>query len=211
MLGTRDGKTEKKELGMVKKGKLAGRSAKDKIVIIDFVKKHNAKFCTTWGGLKSLDKYSRRAKNFLGYSATCKDCQREADRKYQNTERGYMMLLWNSIKKRTKIKKLNSTITSFDQFFDLWQKQKSERGLICPYSGREMTLKKILRMHEKGNLGRIVTNVSVDRIDGDIGYQPNNIIFCSWYANNMKNNITFEVARNFVRVYIERYHDLFKE
>ena len=36
---------------MVKKGKLAGRSAKDKIVIIDFVRKHNAKFCTTCGGL----------------------------------------------------------------------------------------------------------------------------------------------------------------
>ena len=208
MPGTRDGKTDKKELvTMKKRNKMTAiRTVKEREIVANFIEKHGRKFCSTCGMLRDIKNFRRRLNNKPGYRSACIDCARDKNREYRNTERGFLIEIWNSIKKRATKKDIEITINSFEEFNGLWEKQKSERGLFCPYTGMEMSME---HLQEEGqtNAKRIQTNVSVDRIDTNKGYTPHNILFCTWYANNMKNNITYEVARNFIKEYLLRYYE----
>jgi hypothetical protein len=198
--GVNDGLTEKKELDMANKLGHA-RTKKEREITRKFIEKHGMKFCTSCNSLKNVSYFKKRKKGIAGLSSACAACILKSDIKYKNSERGFLMEIWNSVKKR-KNKNIECSINSFEEFRGLWEEQKEQRGWVCPYLGIKMTHER----YKNTNGKKTGTNLSIDRIDTNKGYTPQNIIFCSWAANNMKNNITYEVAQSFVQIYLERYY-----
>ena len=122
---------------------------------------------------------------------------------YTNTERGFMVKLWNSIKRSSKKKKLINKFKDFDEFHNHWLEQKSRYGMKCPATGVEMTT--TVGVNKPGEHKTVMTNISSDRILSTGDYSPENLIFTTWKYNMAKNNITPNMAKAFLRIVEERY------
>ena len=122
---------------------------------------------------------------------------------YYNTERGFMMKLWNSIKKSSKASNRINEFKNFDEFHNHWLEQKARYGMKCPATGVEMTT--TMGINKPGENKKIITNISTDRILSTEGYSPQNLIFTTWAYNCAKCNITPEMAKAFLRIVGERY------
>jgi len=125
---------------------------------------------------------------------------------YYNTERGFMMKLWNSIKKSSKKHNRINEFKDFDEFYNHWLKQKATYGRKCPATGVEMTT--TIGTNKPGEYKRTMTNISTDRILSTKGYSPQNLIFTTWAYNSAKCSITPEMAKAFLRIVGERYGDI---
>ena len=123
---------------------------------------------------------------------------------YYNTERGFIMKLWNSIKRSSKKHERTNEFKDFDEFYNHWLKQKATYGMRCPATGVEMTNTIGTNKSSVGNK-RIMTNISTDRILSTGGYSPKNLIFTTWAYNSAKCSITPEMAKAFLRIVGERY------
>ena len=148
-------------------------------------------------------KKHRTIKNAKEYDHLCIRCRNENTKKYNKTrdrrkenlayrqsERGYLMQKWNSVKKSNK----KCMIKSFDEFLECWEKQKEEYGEYCPYYPHI----KLTRILGKGKKGRIDTNLSVDRLANSLPYTKDNIMFVSWRANDEKGDISPYLAEKIV-------------
>ena len=125
---------------------------------------------------------------------------------YLNTERGFMMKLWNSIKTSSRNHNRINEFKNFNQFYNHWLEQKSKYGMRCPATGVEMTtLKGMSKPGERCTV--VLTNISTDRILSTEGYSPKNLIFTTWAYNSAKCNITPEMAKAFLKIVKERYGD----
>jgi hypothetical protein len=122
---------------------------------------------------------------------------------YANTERGFMVKLWNSIKKSSKKHNKINEFKDFNEFYNHWLKQKARYGMKCPATGVEMT--HTTGVNKPGENKRIMTNISTDRILSTGNYSPQNLIFTTWAYNSAKCNITPEMAKAFLRIVGERY------
>ena len=124
---------------------------------------------------------------------------------YYNTERGFIIKLWNSIKRSSKKHERTNEFKNFDEFYNHWLKQKTTYGMKCPATGVEMT--NIVGTNKSGEHKRIMTNISTDRILSTKGYSPQNLIFTTWAYNSAKCSITPEMAKAFLRIVGERYEN----
>ena len=124
---------------------------------------------------------------------------------YYSTERGFIMKLWNSIKRSSKKHERTNEFKDFDEFYNHWLKQKATYGMRCPATGVEMT--NTIGTNKPGENKRIMTNISPDRILSTGGYSLQNLIFTTWEYNNAKCNITPEMATGFLKIVKERYGD----
>ena len=122
---------------------------------------------------------------------------------YYNTERGFMISLWNAIKTSSRKHKRINKFKDFDEFYNHWLEQKSRYGMKCPATGAEMTT--IKGKNKPGEHKTVITNISTDRILSAKGYSPENLIFTSWKYNHAKGNITPEMAKAFLDIVYERY------
>ena len=122
---------------------------------------------------------------------------------YYSTERGFIMKLWNSIKRSSKKHERTNEFKNFDEFYNHWLEQKVTYGMLCPATGVEMTT--IKGANKPGEYKTIKTNISPDRILSTGGYSLQNLIFTTWEYNNAKCNITPEMAKAFLRIVGERY------
>jgi len=127
---------------------------------------------------------------------------------YFNTERGFMMKLWNSIKTSSRNQKRINEFKNFDEFHNHWLEQKSKYGMRCPATGVEMTT--TMGINKPGEHKKIITNISTDRILSAEGYSPKNLIFTTWAYNRAKCSITPEMATAFLKTVKERYGERFK-
>ena len=153
-----------------------------------------------------------------GYEATCiacenkrtfewkeknKDSKRKADFIYKNSENGYFKEMWQGVKKSIH----GCEFKSYDEFYDCWVEQQKTYGRKCPYLNIEMTRKRGVQ-HFYGKKSKTCpTNISKDRIDSTKPYSKKNLMFVSWKANAMKNNISPLVAKRFIGFYKERFGD----
>ena len=119
-----------------------------------------------------------------------KDKKNEVQRKYNESEHGFFMNMWNSIKRS----KHGNSFKSFDEFFSCWEKQKKEYGWQCPYYPW------ITMTTNRGKGKQANTNVSKDRILCDFPYGPKNITFVSWAANNKKSAIDPYLATKYLEI-----------
>jgi hypothetical protein len=122
--------------------------------------------------------------------------------KYNNSERGFLVNLYNSVKKRSKKRNNRKTIEvnlTMKEFFEEWLLHKQRYGITCRYTGFPLT-------HSRK--GRHPTNISVDRIDNCLPYQVNNIVFCSITFNDRKGSVEIEDCKRILKVYEERKLEL---
>jgi hypothetical protein len=122
---------------------------------------------------------------------------------YTNTERGFMIALWNAIKSSSKKYKRINKFKDFDEFYNHWLEQKSRYGRKCPATGVEMTT--IRGENKPGEHKTVKTNISADRILSTGDYSPENLIFTTWKYNSAKSNITPNMAKAFLTIVKERY------
>ena len=144
---------------------------------------------------------NKNAFMYMSYCITCelkrtnkykknnKKRRAEKQLEYSQTERGYFISLFSSIKKSNKI----NLFRDFDEFIDCWHKQQEEYGEYCPYYPHI----KMTRIRGKGKPTE--TNISVDRLVNTLPYDKNNIMFISWKANNEKGNVSPYLAEKMLK------------
>jgi len=93
-------------------------------------------------------------------------------------------------------KKIKDRDLSVDFLYSLWEKQDGK----CAISGREMTY--------ITGMGRVPTNISVDRIDSSIGYAEDNCQLTCLQANLMKQNLSGSELLEWCTDIQEHQHDL---
>ena len=141
----------------------------------------------------------RSTKQTLEWRKNNKEKYDETTKKRLNTERGFMGILWQSVKNSGKY----NSFKGFDDFYNHWLEQKKIYGMKCPATGVELTTK--LLFNEKGKLHRCMTNISKDRILSSKGYSHQNLIFTSWKYNRAKGDLTPKMAKAFLKIVKERY------
>ena len=119
---------------------------------------------------------------------------------YNETPRGFIMNMWNDMKKS----KDACEFKSFDEVWEHWEVQKKTYGMKCPYLGIEMTMVRG-KSRAAGKFTKTPTNVSRDKILPGRPYNKQNLVFVSWKANNAKHSITPKIARRFLSFVKERY------
>ena len=136
------------------------------------------------------------------------------DEKYSRSDKGFFNDIWNGIKNRcnknsyyhrnnNRTLQVNNGIRGRDHLIELWEKQKKHLGgPYCIYTGIKLTTE---RNSGKGYVGRTKTNISIDRIDPDLPYQEDNIVFCSWEFNDRKSGVTPEDCKKILKV-CEEHH-----
>ena len=136
------------------------------------------------------------------------------DEQWLRTEPGFFSDMWNTMKKRCSpeyMKKhspnrkiqINNDIKGRDHLLKMWEKQKKLLGgPYCIYTGVELTT---VRHRGKGFTGYTKTNISLDRIDPNLPYQEDNIVFCSWEFNDTKGSVSPKDCKKILKVYEERH------
>jgi hypothetical protein len=145
-----------------------------------------------------IEDFSKQANNFhrVGRKSRCKKCIDAQTLKRKQTARGHLtirrLLLerWHAIKDRVKKQKITLDF-QYDFLLELWEKQNGK----CAISGIDMTYKM--------GFGRTPTNVSVDRINSNIGYDKNNIQLVCMAVNQMKNDLDINQLLFFCNKIIE--------
>jgi len=141
----------------------------------------------------------RSIKQVLEWRKNNTEQYEESAKKRLNTERGYMTILWQSVKAGGK----HNSFKDFDDFYNHWLEQKKIYGMKCPATGVEMTRK--VMFNEKGKFERCVTNISKDRILSSLGYSHRNLIFTCWSYNRAKGDFTPKMAKAYLKIVKERY------
>ena len=128
----------------------------------------------------SPDKWFRNGKD-----TRCKQCKKiQYDkRRIQNRGRldleGLLISRWYGARDRAKRKEI-PFLLSIEDLKDLWIKQNGK----CAISNIDMTF--------EFYTGRVFTNVSIDRIDSNLGYTKDNIQLVCMAVNQMKSDLSLD-------------------
>ena len=165
--------------------------------------------CTTCKKSFTLNLFYKRKDRRGGLSIQCKKCESTATSKYSNTEKGFLVRLYLRIKSRTKHQRFRGLsekekdkhrcYVTRKEFFDLWEEHKLKYGYKCA-----LTRNIIVHKTTTKELTNKSNSISVDRLNPEIGYTKENIIFVSNKVNNMKNAVTKELCIAIVRAHEER-------
>ena len=153
-----------------------------------------------------------RSKESIAYTKKMKPIW---DEQWLRTEKGFFSEIWNTMKKRCSpehMKKyapnrkvqVNNGIRGKYHLLEMWEKQKRLLGgPYCIYTGVELTT---IRFRGRGHSGHggTKTNISMDRIDPNLPYQEDNIVFCSWEFNDTKGAVSPEDCKKILKVWEER-------
>ena len=142
-------------------------------------------------GSFNYDSYCITCRLKIGKEAKKKNKAKKVayDLKYSQTERGYFISLFNSVKRSVK----GNLFKDFDEFMDCWYKQREEYGEYCPYYPH------IKMTRIKGKKKPTGTNISVDRLVNTLPYDKNNVMFISWKANDEKGEVSPYLAEKMLK------------
>jgi hypothetical protein len=174
-----------------------------------------SKKCTKCGFETTETKkyFSNYARAKDGLKQQCRKCHSKLNDIYTNTEHGFMINLYGNLFKRFKAKRyLNVSEKEKDKhrcyitkedFFRLWNEHKKQFGYHCRLTGIKMVCQRAKGKKGAGFLG-YSNGVSVDRLNPNIGYTEENIIFISNEANKLKNAVTKELCIKILELYKEK-------
>ena len=174
------------------------------------------KKCTQCGEVKPLTLFPKDKNKKDGRHPWCRKCFNEATTKRRNTERGYLKMRYDSLNGEQRKSKCFFT---FDEFLAAFEKHKSIYGMKSAWGPGPDRLEEHLPMtmiqEGKGRLGRrggmikgskrILSNLSVDRLDPNLEYTLQNIIFIRNDENSRKKNTTYEDCKIQIRLHEERF------
>jgi hypothetical protein len=116
----------------------------------------------------------------------CKACTNERAKKQQDSN--ILRYRYTSARNRAKAKDIEFTIT-YQNVKDLWDTQNGK----CYYSGTDMIL---IRGNDKD--GSSGYSASLDRIDSNIGYTPDNTVLCMSAINIMKHTLSIDKFKHLI-------------
>jgi hypothetical protein len=180
------------------------------------------KKCTKCGEVKSLTDFSKNKRGKDGLKRHCKTCDRKFKIEYRSTERGYLRYIYYSITSREKITPQNPISIkchfTFEEFLAAWEKHKSIYGMRSAWGPGIDKLEEhlpITMIHKgEGKFGRggcvkgskrIRSNLSVDRLDNNIDYTLQNIIFIRNDENARKRDASYNDCKIQMRLHEERF------
>lgn len=140
---------------------------------------------------KNIDKWFRAEKD-----SRCKECKRNAYLRRKEKNRGSKDLnrllyeRFHALKDRARKKDIQCNI-DLQYLHELWNTQKG----LCALSGIPMTY--------YFDSGRVPTNVSVDRINSNLGYIKGNLQLVCMAVNQMKSDLTIEQLKYFCKSILE--------
>ena len=116
-----------------------------------------------------------------------------ADHRYDNSEKGFVGQKYIHFTKPSAMKKRHYVKVNLDKI-DYW----------VEYLNHKLIMKEKFPLSD-GKLCRYCevpfeTNMSVDRLDNNKGYEIGNIIFCCAGCNNRKNQVRLKDCENILRV-----------
>jgi Thiamine biosynthesis protein (ThiI) len=166
------------------------------------------KTCTSCKQQKELKEFNKFKITHDGYEYACRACRKIAVNIWRSAEKGFIRNLYSSMKKRIKSgihknaseenKKKYRVYLTIEEFEDLWKQHKEKYGYKCLLTGVEMT-------HVPSKKGmNISNNISADRLDPNIGYTKENIIFVSANINTKKGAVTKELCQAILKQYKKR-------
>ena len=129
-----------------------------------------------------------------------KDRKRIVGNIYNQSERGYLVNIFNSMRKSCHY--VESEFPDKESLIQHWEEQKAISGWICPATGKTMTTTMLTK---EGNFAKNPTNISKDRILCFEHYTKKNLMFTTWKYNNDKNATTPKMAKAILRITKERY------
>ena len=145
-----------------------------------------------------------------------------ADQRYGQSEKGFVGNKWvhlskPSARRRGKNgKEIKITLTKQTYWLEylnhkqiMMGKYPESDGKLCRYCEKPFTFKEAVvnvgNKKAKRKSGTIKTNLSVDRLDNNKGYEEGNVIFCCAGCNNRKNQVLIQDCKNILRVYNDRF------
>ena len=171
------------------------------------------KKCTTCGEVKSLTDYYEEKRRKTPRSA-CKDCFYKKAVEYVNAERGYLNVKYQMMtRKRTNLEKrrTNKCFFTFDELLAAWEKHKSIYGMKSAWGPgpdhleQHLPVTMVLPRNSDKKAKRIRSNLSIDRLDNNLDYTIQNIIFIRGDENVRKRDTTYEDCKIQIRLYEERF------
>ena len=145
------------------------------------------KRCSMCGELKHVSLFYTCPRTATGFRSRCQDCDKVRAARYMSSSidkfsKAIIHRCKNNFANATKSRMRRITAAdaapTTEMVIGLWEKQQG----VCAITGRQMT-------HIHGD-GRVRTNASVDRIDNERGYSPDNIRLVCAHANIMRNNLS---------------------
>jgi DNA-binding transcriptional regulator YiaG len=150
---------------------------------------------------KTKEFFYLKKNSFEISTANCINCERLRVRQSKSTLHNYLMVMLRSIKSRRMIKKsLINERFDYDIDLDFLKELYLKQHGKCAITG-------IVMEHIQTGKGRNGKNISIDRINNDLGYVKTNVQFvCDW-ANVAKGSLTME---DFKTNILKSYNNLFK-
>jgi hypothetical protein len=143
------------------------------------------KVCSECSVSKSIKSFNSNIKAWDGLSSLCRECasvaNKERYRRYGRVQG--LSAIFNYSVKSAKQRGVPFDLP-IEDMYRMWEHQEGR----CAYSGRSMTL-------EAGS----PLKASLDRIDSNLGYTPDNVVLCCLLVNLMKRNLTMDEFRSVIR------------
>ena len=176
------------------------------------------KKCPKCGEIKSLTDFTKNKKK--GYHSHCKECERKWLIGYRNTERGFLKQRYNNMRRNVENHRgrYNKRLFTFDEFLTAFEKHKSIYGMRSAWGPGIDHLEQHLPITtiflgngQEGVRGQIkgtkrtASNLSVDRLDPNLDYTLQNIIFIRSEENERKKHTTYKDCKIQIRLHEERF------
>jgi len=180
------------------------------------------KKCTKCGEVKPSTLFSKDKSNKDNLTDWCKKCTKNRQHEYRNTEKGYLRERYYSMStkelSKNKWSRKSKCLFTFDEFLTAFEKHKSIYGMRSAWGPGPDRLEEHLPItmirEGKGQLGktgaikgskRIPSNLSVDRLDPNLDYTLQNIIFIRYDENRRKSDSSYSDCKIQIRLYEERF------
>ena len=189
---------------------------------VDELKSARKKKCNICGEVKFAKDFSKNVHGKHGLNTYCKECDSKQKTRRKNTERGYLLYRYGAINTTKNLRRKSGQNPkchfTFDEFVAAWEKHKSIYGMKSAWGPGINNLEKHLpitmiikgegQIGKKGCLKgskRILSNLSIDRLDSGRDYTLQNIIFIRDDENKRKNSSSYEDCKIQISLHEERF------
>ena len=164
------------------------------------------KKCVRCGEVKSLKDFYKDKSTRDGLYSSCIICKTKWVKTYRNTERGYLTRLHIGMRRE------HQCYFTFEEFRAAFEKHKEKYGLKSAWGpgpdhlDQHLPITLITKLSGEGKI--TASNLSVDRLDSNLDYTLQNIIFIRSDENRRKNNSSYEDCKIQIRLHEERFIEM---
>lgn len=129
----------------------------------------------------SLDRFSRSLHLRTKLRSYCKDCSK----KYRGNPT-HQTRSWWRVKRENRLR-FGKEITKEE--FEHWYADQVLRCFYCGITQEEIKNDPLRKGHYHQGKGMQIDRLTIDRKDNNLGYIPENMVFCCFLCNRMKGDI----------------------